>query len=426
MRVCFLTLEWSGLERFVRREVEFPEGMPSVYLPWLRYKERGYHVDVFMVGDFKKKDILDFAGCNVHLIPRPRLLQGKRWAFPLNQLRLLADSLIVYLTVVSVARKQKPPDIVYAYRVDFTFVGWALAKRYRALFVKRFFGTWAYAYWTGGATLRYKINMVFDFLRWIWPSDMLIVTHDGTEGDKIAKLLRIPESKFRMWLNGVKKRRLPSRGKSLALRAQLGLSDDDFVLMCLSRLTGWKRQDRIIRSMPLILKEVPDARLVVVGNGPKRKELEQMVRELDLQAYTQFLGAVEHSKVPDVLAVADVFLQTNDLSCLGSSLLEAIACGRVVVTWDVGTTQDVIKNDENGCLMPDAEPETIAQTVIALAKDPNRRKRLAQGAERFAQEHLQSWDERLNTEVDLIERIWAQRQLATHASQKQDARQRSV
>jgi glycosyltransferase involved in cell wall biosynthesis len=236
---------------------------------------------------------------------------------------------------------------------------------------------------------------------------MLIVTNDGTNGDKIAELLRIRKSKFRMWLNGVDKEWLCNNERSEALKTDLGLTSDDFMLMCLSRLAGWKRQDRVISAMPLILKEIPTARLVIVGDGPKRQELEKMVRELNLETHVQFIGIIEHNKVRDMLGIADVFLQTNNLSCLGNTLLEAMVCGRAIVTWDVGTTRDVIVDGENGCLMKDAEPETIARTVIALAKEPQRRERLAQGARKFAEEHLQSWDERLNMEIDLIEQIRA-------------------
>jgi len=409
MRVFFLTLEWTALRRFVRRQVGFPEGMPSVYLPWLQFKKRGYDVDVFIVGDFEKRDILDFQGCSIHLVPSPKFCRNKVWPFPLDQLRRLADNIMIYLAAISSTHGQQPPDVIYSYRVEVTFAVWALARHYHALFIKRVFGTWAYAFWTHGARLRDKINMLFDFVRWLWPSDMLIVTNDGTEGNKVAELLRIRKSKFRMWLNGVDKERLPSRDNSLAWKSRLGLSEDHFVLMCLSRLDGWKRQDRVISAMPLIIKQIPSVRLVIVGDGPKRQELEEMVRELSIESRVQFTGMIEHNKVRDMLGIADVFLQTNDLSCLGNTLLEAMVCGRVIVTWDVGTTRDVIVDDENGCLMPDAEPETIARTVITLAKQPDRRKRLARGARRFAEEHLQSWDERLDMEIDLIEDLYSRK-----------------
>lgn len=387
-----------------------PEGMPSVYLPWSRYKERGHDVDVFMVGDFEKTDCLYFEGCHIHLIPRPKLFQRRswRWYSPLAELRLLIDSIIIYLRVVSVSRYRLSPDVIYVYRPPLTIVGWALAKRYRATFIKRFFGTWTYQNWHH-RRLKNKIGCLPIFIRWLWPCDLLIITNDGTNGDKIAELLRIRKSKFRMWLNGVDKERLPNKENSVALRSSLGLSEDKFVLLCLSRLDGWKRQDRVIRAMPLILKGIPSARLVIVGDGPKRQELEEMVKELGLEAHVQFIGMIEHNKVPDMIGIADLFLQTNDLSCLGNTLLEAIACGRPIVTWDVGTTRDILIDNQNGCLMPDAKPETIAQMVVGLAKDPERRNRLAKGARLFAKEHLQSWDERLDMEIGLIKQIHLRR-----------------
>jgi glycosyltransferase involved in cell wall biosynthesis len=121
----------------------------------------------------------------------------------------------------------------------------------------------------------------------------------------------------------------------------------------------------------------------------------------------RFAGAVLHSEVREMMAIADLFLQTNDVSCLGTTLLEALVCGRAIVTWDVGATRDVIADGQNGCLLPDAEPPSLARAVVALARDPARRERLAQGARRFALERLQSWDERLDMEIDLVEQIRA-------------------
>jgi len=404
MRIFFLTLEWTALERFIRREAAFVEGMPSVYLPWLHYKKRGYDVDIFIVGDFEKADIVDFQGCSIHLVPRPKFFRNRQCGFFLSKLCRLVDDIVVCLVVGRFVRGQSPPDIIYSYRVDFVCSGWLLAKFYHALFIKRFFGTWSYLNWYHRGL---KAGCLLEFLRWLWPSDMLIVTNDGTNGDKIAELLRIRKSKFRVWLNGVDKEWLCNNERSEALKTDLGLTSDDFILMCLSRLDDWKRQDRVICAMPLILKEVPHAKLVIVGSGPARQKLEAMVQELNLEGNVLFTGIIEHNKVRNMLGVADVFLQTNDLSCLGNTLLEAMICGRTIVTWDVGTTREVIIDGQTGCLMPNAEPETIGRTVIDLAKNPEKRKRLAEGARRFAEEHLQSWDERLDMEIDLIEGIRA-------------------
>ncbi len=407
MRVIFLTTEWVALERLVRREADFPEGMPSVYLPWLRYKGRGYEVDVFVFGDFDARDCVDFRGCKIHLVPQPRTFRMRAWPFPLSAIRSLVNAIILCKAVASVASGwgRESPNIVYTYRASFAYLGWLIAQRYRATFVKRFYGTFAYSDWRDNGGLRTRMRCFREFLRWLSPCDMLIVSNDGTSGDRLAELVRVPQSRFRMWLNGVDKRWDGNGRNAEDLRRRLGLTDDHLVLMCLSRLAGWKRQDRVIRAMPAILAQAPNARLVIVGDGPERGELEDLVRKLGLQAHVQFTGMIGHDRVRDMIGVADVFLQTNDVSCLGNTLLEAMVCGKTIVTWDVGTTRDVVIDGENGCLMPNAEPETIAQTVISLVRDPDRRRRLAEHAKMFAQQRLQSWDERLDMEIDLIENI---------------------
>jgi glycosyltransferase involved in cell wall biosynthesis len=407
MRVFFLTLEWTALRRFVRRQVQFPEGMPSVYLPWLQFKKRGYDVHILMLGDFDKPDIIDFQGCLIHLVPRLKILRHRRLGFVLDKFRWLADSIIMYTNVSALSNKVGLPDVLYLCRYEMVPTVWALAKRYKSFFVQRRFGTWLYFLWHSSPTFKQRINCILELLRWVWPSDLLIVTNDGTNGAKVARKLRIPEERYRVWFNGVDKTWSRNACKAEALRANLGLNGDDFVLMCLSRLDGWKRQDRVINAMPRILEKVPQAKLIIAGDGPKRQELEEMVRELSLESYVQFTGMIEHNKVRDMLGIADVFLQTNDLSCLGNTLLEAMICEHTIVTWDVGTTRDVIIDGQTGCLMPNAEPETIAETVIALANDPIKREILARGARKFAEEQLQSWDDRLDMEIDLIENLYS-------------------
>jgi len=408
MRVFFITDEWTALRRFVRREVDFPEGMPSVYVPWLRYQAAGYEVHIFLVGDFDKTDMLDFQGCQIHLVPRAKRFQNRICHFPLYMVRQISDWACLYNSAATIAR-EKSPHVIYSYQEKNTYVGWLLAKRFQAVFIKRFFGTWAYKNWYLHKDLKSKCYAILDFIKWLWPSDLLIVTQDGTQGNKITDLLHIRKDKFRMWLNGVNKDWSPDEEISISLRSSLGFSDEHLVLMCLSRLADWKRQDRVILAIPIILKVIPNARLVLVGDGPKRKELEGMVKNMGLCQYVYFTGMIEHNKVRDMIGVADIFLQTNDISCLGNTLLEAIICGRAVVTWDVGATRSVLIDGQNGRLMPDAKPGTIAQTVIDLARNPDSMKQLAQGARAYAENHLLSWDERMEMEIEQVNKIYAKR-----------------
>ena len=211
MRVFFLSLKWTAFERFVEGKTSFPEGTPSSYLPWLRYIKKGHSVDVFIPWSGVASKVMDFYGCRLHIVARPRLFRNKRWHFPVNRLALLVDSILICICVIKTAKKYGKPDVIYSYRIDFSFLGWFLAKCSRAVFVKRLFGTWAYWNWRFNCGLAKKCSAIFEFLRWLWPSDMIIVTNDGTQGDKVAKLLKIPERKFRFWFNGVEKEQPPDK-----------------------------------------------------------------------------------------------------------------------------------------------------------------------------------------------------------------------
>ena len=238
---------------------------------------------------------------------------------------------------------------------------------------------------------------------------MTIITNDGTNGDKVAQLLGIPSDRYRLWFNGIDKTWTGTREASSAYRAKIGLSSKDFILLCLSRLQSWKRQDRAIRAMELVVREMPNARLVLAGDGGSRTSLEKMVADLDLTAYVKFIGTVAHQDVQTVMGMADVFLQTNDYSNLGNTLLEAMVCECPIVTWDVGGTGQVIRDNETGRLLPDPEPDTIARAVIELARDPEKARQLGTNARKFVEERLPTWDERLNMEIDLVEGLCARK-----------------
>ncbi len=402
-RVFFLTGEWTALKRFVRGEVCEPEGMPSVYLPWLRYKDRGYGVHVFMIGSFEDSSTIDFMGCSIHLVARPRLFawRNRQKRF---RCRFPADCYFLYKAAVAVG-KNGPPDVVYSLQPWLSYTAWALGRKYRSVNVKRIYGTWLYHDWFLSNSLRKKLMCLPHFLAWKVPSDMTIISEDGTGGDRLTHRLRIDSGKYRMWLNGIDKDSSENNTESQALRRKIGLNEDDFVLLCLSRLARWKRQDRVIEAMPEILRHLPNARLVIAGDGPMRRELESLADSLGLSSYVHFTGIISHAQVRTMLSIADIFLQTNDLSCLGNTLLEALACGKTIVTWDVGGTKNVMTDGVNGRMLADAEPSSVAGAVIELASDPKKRASLAQGAREFAQEHLSSWDQRLDKEIDLIESL---------------------
>lgn len=413
-RVFFLIGECSGFRNLVRDEAAVPEGAPAVYLPWLGYKKRGYDVDIFYIGRFKHERCVQFEGCVIHTVPRPWLgrvlakVPGKNVKM---DLRRVFENVGLYRSAARVAR-DRPPSVVYALRPAYVHAARRLATDHDACFIKRFFGTLLYAELTGRQRERTLAEHLTEKKAWLCPADMTIITNDGTNGDKVAELLGLPREQYRVWFNGIDKTWTGTSQASAAYRSKIGLSADDFVLLCLSRLAWWKRQDRIIRAMELIVKEAPNARLVLAGEGGARPSLEKMVADLRLTGCVRFLGAVPYNDVQTIMGMADVFLQMNDYSNLGNSLLEAMVCGRTIVTWDVGGTSQVIADNQTGRLLPDPEPDTVARAVLELIEDREKARRLGQNARRFVEEKLPTWDERVNTEIDLVEDLCARKAAA--------------
>lgn len=411
-RVFFLIDDCSALKRLVRKEAGSPEGAPSVYLPWLGYRQYGYEVDIFTVGKFPRKGITDFEGCTIHIVPRP-MLQRVLAKIRSNNIRMLLrtvfENIALYRAGSQVA-ETRPPSVVYSLRPMLMHAAQRLAKRYDACLISRIYGTLLYPELTQGPRQRPLLEHLVEKRSWQRQADATIITNDGTNGDKVADLLGVSKDQYHLWYNGVDKTNRVASGAAASFRSRIGLSEEHFVLLCLSRLEGWKRQDRIVRSLAHVLSDVPGARLVIAGDGRKRKSLERTAAKLDLSAYVTFLGAVPHGEVKTVMSAADVFLQMNDYSNLGNTLLEAMACGRTIVTWDVGTTSQVIQDYQTGRLLSDPEPLTIATAVVELANDPDLSKRLGENARRFAEERLPSWEDRVQMEINLVEALCARRQ----------------
>jgi glycosyltransferase involved in cell wall biosynthesis len=145
------------------------------------------------------------------------------------------------------------------------------------------------------------------------------------------------------------------------------------------------------------------ARLLIVGDGEERTNLEEQSRSLGLDDLVCFVGSVPQAQVQNYLWAADVFLCVNELSNVGNPLLEAMIAGRCILTLDEGDTRDLIRDGETGVLLPPTgDPATIAGALATLAKDPDRRRRLGAAAHRLAQRSFWSWQERIDAEVEAV------------------------
>lgn len=296
-------------------------------------------------------------------------------------------------------------DLLYAYEVHGVLTARLLRRRYRLPTVARFQGTVMHPALSSRLAYYRKYEEVLALRT---PADLYVMTDDGTRGDEVlARLNPASKGRVRFWRNGLDLDHLTpsSVAKRAAARRALGLPADAFVMMTASRLALWKRVDRAVRALPHLLPRVPQALLLVLGDGEERANLESLARDLGVAGAVRFEGAVPQRDVVGYMRAADLFLALADLSNVGNPLLEAMACGMAILTLDVGDTADLVRDGETGRLLPVGDEPALIEAIARLAGDPELRRRLGRAARRHAKAHFWSWEERLAVEIEEVERL---------------------
>jgi phosphatidylinositol alpha-1,6-mannosyltransferase len=143
-----------------------------------------------------------------------------------------------------------------------------------------------------------------------------------------------------------------------------------------SRLVARKGQDVLIRAMPLVRRRVPDAALLIVGDGPYRSTLERMAA-LAPSGTIAFAGQVSEADLPTYYAAGDVFampcrtrLGGLEVEGWGNVFIEAAACGRPIVVGDSGGAPESVVDGETGVVVDGRNVEQVADAVCRLLEDP--------------------------------------------------------
>lgn len=198
--------------------------------------------------------------------------------------------------------------------------------------------------------------------------------------------------------NGVDLERFQPVDRAQA-RATLGLAPGRFTLLSVGLLDPRKAHDLIIRALPML----PDVDLLIAGIGPERKNLEQLARELGVQARVKLLGAVPQTELKTYYNAADALVLASSREGWANVLLEAMACGTPVVASNVWGTPEVVAAPEAGVLMPERTPAGLVQALTRLRADYPDHAATRRYAERFG------WQPTTQGQIDLFHSIMARK-----------------
>ncbi len=202
--------------------------------------------------------------------------------------------------------------------------------------------------------------------------------------EKVADVLResnLPPEKITRVYSAIDLARLDVPPAS---RESLGLDEKAPFLLSAGALVDHKDHATLLSAMPKVVAAIPKAHLFIAGEGALREPLEQQIAALGLGAQVTLLG--HRTDVPALVNAADLYISSSWSEGLGTSVLEALACKTPVVAAVAGGIPEMILPGKTGRLVPNRDPEALAEAIIEALKHPKESAKMASAGKKLVEQ----------------------------------------
>jgi glycosyltransferase involved in cell wall biosynthesis len=181
--------------------------------------------------------------------------------------------------------------------------------------------------------------------------------------------------------------------RSDAFRRSLAPDPSAVIVAALGRFVYKKGFDILLSAFPDVLRECPQAVMVLGGDGPLMNDLKRQADLAGISQWVLFPGRIPWDQVPEFLASADIFVissirdQYGNVDGCPTVLFEAMSVGVPVIASDIGGVSLVVKNGQNGVLVPPGDAHVLSQTITTLIRDQQMRQAIAVDARRTIETH---------------------------------------
>lgn len=244
-----------------------------------------------------------------------------------------------------------------------------------------------------------KIGRLRAALRgWLYPRAAAVVVQTAKAEKAMQRI--VSRAKFVVIPNPVSQVDVDGVQPYVPLRTRLSLMADAKIIIGMGRLDSQKGFDILIEAFVHLHPRFPDWRLVILGEGPARPTLEREVEESGLIGSVYLPGLVRNARKS--LAEGDLFVLSSRFEGFPNVLLEAMACGRPVISFDCPSgPAEIIRNDYDGLLVKSGDTAVLRTAMSTLMLSPERRAKLGRNArevlERFSMDRIMAlWDELLS------------------------------
>lgn len=293
---------------------------------------------------------------------------------------LLRDSVEVPIVCRSVGNDVLRPWIAYPFHLGSRMLGASGLDNWAYSMFRRM----NYPEWIEVFLDKKRRALVEQSVRWI---DIVIANSDFTAG--LFDQMGVNKERLRVLVGGVDASRFkPNGNKELNLRRELGIDEDAYVITTVCRLVAKKGVDFLLRTFPAVRGLVPNAHLLIVGDGKDRKHYRRLAQELGLDQVT-FAGQVDHLQVQRYYWLSDLFVLASrvkvnpvtnqrDAETMGRVLCEANAAGVPVIAARSGGIPSVINHGQNGLLFDSDDEDGFLEQIRVVWNDPALARSLAE------------------------------------------------
>ena len=303
-------------------------------------------------------------------------------------------------------------DLIYCATENRLVLGWFLGRFLQTPVVLRSYGMGSY-YWQvkkkPWRIIRWTSLFIF-----IFRVEKYIIVKDGDQSDKIYRLLRVNNLHIECLRNGIDMVTFQQGAKDERFLEpiedqQLSLIDEKQQTVIGVCCRHWieKRVDRLIKSVPHLIKKGVRPLLLIAGDGPEHENLKLLCVTLNISSYVRFIGTISREKLTDFYKTIDIYVQLNEHSNFGNTLFESMAAGCAVITsLNDPETEELLCEHMAALIM--ADPDNSSELADAIARihfEPNLRQMLGNAATKRINEFLCSWESRMKSEIDILEEV---------------------
>lgn len=246
-----------------------------------------------------------------------------------------------------------------------------------------------------GSKIRKRL-MRYPMKRLYARSSLIIAVSMSTK--ELLESIGVSSDKVKVIYNGVEQRMLseaPDKDSITRLRERLGITGSDKVLLTVARVLPRKGQDTVIKALPRVVREFPELKYLVVGEGRYLGSFKELAQKLGVGEHVVFTGGVRHDDTLDYYDLADVFIMpnrywNNKIEGLPNSLIEASARSKPLIAGDHGGSKEAVEQGITGLLVDPQSVEDTAQAIIDLLSNEKRANDMGKkGREKVLRSHTE-------------------------------------